>query len=84
MTGELLPQRKCDGCGQVDDHPRMSIQLEPDPAPSRLFHYDCVPDYLREQFPTPAYEATAKGLRGEDVRQVVVKHGLKIEKEAAK
>lgn len=75
-------QRTCAGCGQTDDHPRMIIATSMDPGEDRGFHYDCVPFYLREQFPSPAYAATEKGLRGDDVRQVVVKHAEKLAKES--
>ena len=79
-----LPQRICHGCGQTDDHPRLhDTGPDPlDPTTDRLYHYDCAPFYLRQLHPSPAYEATAKGLRGDDVRQVVVKHAAKLAKEA--
>lgn len=79
---DSLPIRTCAGCGQSDDHPRMHVANSMNPAEDLLFHYDCMPAYLRELHPSPAYEATAKGLRGEDVRKAVVKQAEKIAKES--
>lgn len=74
--------RTCDGCGQSDDHPRMVVAKSMDPAEDLSFHYDCVPHYLREAHPSPAYDATASGLRGEDVVAVISKQADQIAKES--
>lgn len=75
-----LPVRTCPGCGQTDDHPRMLV-IDSANARELPFHYDCVPHYLRETHPSPAYQATASGKRGAEVREVIVKHAAKLAKE---
>jgi len=74
--------RTCDGCGQTDDHPRLVVANSMDPAEDLSFHYDCVPHYLREAHPSPAYDATASGLRGADVAALVVGHAEQLAKES--
>lgn len=74
--------RTCDGCGQTDDHPRAIVATSMDASDDLNFHYDCVPHYIRETHPSPAYEATADGLRGAAVAAVVVDQAEQLAKEA--
>lgn len=78
---QTLPQRDCAGCGQTDDHPRLNYRETPD-GDDLLFHYDCVPHYLRHLVPEPALKATAAGKRGAAVREAVLKHVAKTAEEA--
>lgn len=39
MIGNDRPQRTCIACGQTDDHPRHSVQIDPERWAD--FHLDC-------------------------------------------
>lgn len=78
---EVLPQRSCYGCGQVDDHPRLHAIADIDNlAQEVLYHYDCAPKALLADQGIdethPALAATAAGKRGADVRQAVLDSDL--------
>lgn len=76
--------RPCANCDTVDDSPRLQYQDGVNPDGSEkvlLFHYDCTPKYIRDDHPSPAYEAASAGKRGKDLVDVVTKHAAKIAKE---
>jgi hypothetical protein len=78
---EDLPVRYCHGCGQYDDHPRVShIADINNPALDKLYHYDCAPEEVRAAHPLiePGLAATAAGKRGQDVRDVMTAHAASI------
>lgn len=76
-----LPVRYCHGCGQYDDHPRLThIADDQNPASDKLYHYDCAPPDVLAEHPEvqPAVDATAEGKRGQDVREVMTEHAASI------
>ena len=67
--------RDCHGCGQTDDHPRITVVHSLDGSiPDELFHYDCLPEVHHSGLDAggrAALDATSQGLRGADVAAVV-------------
>lgn len=72
---ETKLERECAGCGQTDDHPRVTVVRSLDGSvPDELYHYDCLPDEHRanaDDGVQAAFAATSQGLRGADVAQAV-------------
>lgn len=78
---DALPVRYCHGCAQYDDHPRVThISNMHDPAGDKLYHYDCAPAEVVDGHPEikAGVDACAKGKRGNDLRDVMVKHAASI------
>ncbi len=70
------PERNCFGCGQTDTHPRTVVVRDVQrPELDELYHYDCLPKGLgivHDVGGQAGIDATAAGLRGDDVATAVV------------
>lgn len=67
---DLLPQRSCVVCGQVDDHPRCLV--EDGTGADLLYHKDCHRNAFGEM---PCHAVLDDSLKGDALRAYIVKNG---------
>lgn len=66
----MHPIRRCDGCGQEDDHPRIVVGNRPDGV-NLNYHLDCPNEWQGDA--DPAHVAAAQaGVHGDELRALIL------------